>query len=326
VRDGRRPGFGFEQAVAPGGYLWWYADGVSEDQRHAITVIAFVGSVFSPNYAAARRRGPADPLQYCAINVAIYGAEKRRWCFSEYAKTAVSRSPDAITIGNNRVHWDQGTLVFDIDDRTSILGLPVRGSIRLTPSAVTRQPFELDPAGRHQWWPVAPHAQLSVALDRPGLTFRGEGYHDTNLGSEPLEQAFRSWSWSRTPRPDGVWVTYDCKLRDGSAHPRAWRFDQGRGVPVELEQPVHRLPKTLWRLCPSLRAPGSVSVAQVLEDTPFYSRHLLHSQVDGQSALAISESRDLDRFRRRWVQTLLRFRTRRARFHRKALLAAEPTG
>ena len=39
----------FDQAVAPGGYLWWYVDAISDDGQHALSIIAFVGSVFSPD-------------------------------------------------------------------------------------------------------------------------------------------------------------------------------------------------------------------------------------------------------------------------------------
>ena len=45
---------GFDQPVAPGGYLWWYIDAISDDGQYGLTIIAFVGSVFSPYYALAR--------------------------------------------------------------------------------------------------------------------------------------------------------------------------------------------------------------------------------------------------------------------------------
>ena len=45
-------------SVAPGGYRWWYIDAVSDDGLHGLTLIAFVGSVFSPYYAWS---GRADP-------------------------------------------------------------------------------------------------------------------------------------------------------------------------------------------------------------------------------------------------------------------------
>ena len=38
----------FDSPIPPGGYLWWYLDALSDDGRSGITVIALLGSVFSP--------------------------------------------------------------------------------------------------------------------------------------------------------------------------------------------------------------------------------------------------------------------------------------
>ncbi len=46
----------FDQNVPPGGYAWWYVDAFSEDQQFGLSIIAFVGSVFSPYYAWSGRR------------------------------------------------------------------------------------------------------------------------------------------------------------------------------------------------------------------------------------------------------------------------------
>jgi hypothetical protein len=64
----------FNTQVPRGGYAWWYLDALSDDGQYGLTVIAFIGSVFSPYYAWARRRGHglADPLNHCALNVALY--------------------------------------------------------------------------------------------------------------------------------------------------------------------------------------------------------------------------------------------------------------
>ena len=49
-------GVPFDRPVTQGGYLWWYLDGLSDDGQWAITLIAFVGTVFSPAYFRARAR------------------------------------------------------------------------------------------------------------------------------------------------------------------------------------------------------------------------------------------------------------------------------
>src|SRR5664279_1621998 len=62
----------FDCPVPGGGYVWWYVDAVSDDGAHALTFIAFIGSVFSPYYAWARRHGNAEPLNHSAFNIALY--------------------------------------------------------------------------------------------------------------------------------------------------------------------------------------------------------------------------------------------------------------
>jgi carotenoid 1,2-hydratase len=52
----------------------------------------------------------------------------------------------------------------------------------------------------------------------------------------------------------------------------------------------------------------SANVARTFEDTPFYSRSMIATRLLGEPAHAMHESLSLDRFRKRWVQTLLRFR------------------
>ena len=85
----------FDLTVASGGYAWWYLDAGSDDGRHGLTMIAFVGSVFSPFYASARRRGRAEAIDHCALNVALYG-DSCRWAMTERDRSAVSRTAGAV--------------------------------------------------------------------------------------------------------------------------------------------------------------------------------------------------------------------------------------
>ncbi len=64
----------FDRPVPPSGYAWWYVDALSDDERHGLTLIVMIGSVFSPYYAQARRGGPTNPEEHSALNVALYGA------------------------------------------------------------------------------------------------------------------------------------------------------------------------------------------------------------------------------------------------------------
>ena len=66
--DDKAPNFNID--VPPNGYAWWYVDGVDPKSGRAISIIAFIGSVFSPWYKWSGRREPQNNV---CINVATYG-------------------------------------------------------------------------------------------------------------------------------------------------------------------------------------------------------------------------------------------------------------
>ena len=151
----RHRGPRFDVAVADRGYAWWYVDAVSDDGRHCITVIAFIGSVFSPYYARARARGNGDPREHCAVNVAIQG-KGGRWAMTERDGAALSCSRDRLAIGPSSVAWDGRELVVDLREVGVPLPRAVRGQVRVRPRGVCGDVFTLDARGRHRWRPFAP--------------------------------------------------------------------------------------------------------------------------------------------------------------------------
>jgi carotenoid 1,2-hydratase len=301
---------GFTRAVVPDGYAWWYIDALSDDGRHGLTVIAFVGSVFSPYYAWARRRGPTDPTRHCAINVVLSGP-RDRWAMTERGSRALTRMPDGIAVGPSSVRWDGTGLTIEIDETSVPVPRRLRGTVRLVPRAVTPGPFILDAAGKHRWWPIAPRSRVEVALRDPSVSWQGEGYFDTNHGDEPLEAAFSDWDWCRTPSGDGAAILYDVRRRDGTDRGIAVRIDgAGTVTPFDAPQRVPLAPARWWRMPRSTRSdpgpPARVTVTMV--DAPFYARSVVETRILGAPATAVHESLSLDRFTRPWVQALLPFR------------------
>ena len=313
---GSEPGCGprFDAPVVAGGYLWWYVDALSDDGRHGITLIAQVGSCFSPYYARARRRGESDPLNHNSLNVALYG-ECKRWCMTERGRSALRRDASWLEIGPSSLSWDGTCLTIRIDEVTVPLPTRIRGTVRVYPRAVAGQPYRLDHAGQHHWAPIAPCAHVEVTLERPSLRWSGSGYLDSNWGDAPLESAFQRWEWSRAVMKDGgTAVLYDVTQRDGRRPLLGLRFDPTGGV-EHFEVPPHaRLPTTAWLVKRGTRVdPQQIArVTETLEDTPFYTRSVLATHVLGESVTAMHESVCLDRFSSRWVQRLLPFRIPRA--------------
>jgi carotenoid 1,2-hydratase len=279
-------------------------------------VIAFVGSVFSPYYARARRRGAVDPANHSAFNVALYGSRSKRWAMTERGSAQMHRDARQLSIGPSSVRWTGDALEICVNEVCAPVPRRVRGRIRLIPSALCERSFALDPLGLHLWKPFAPCARIEVVLSEPALRWSGPAYFDSNSGAEPLENAFREWTWSRSSRHDGCVVIYDVNQRptaeQSSAPARflALKFTPDGSVEEIAAPPVAALPATAWRISRHTRAdPGAgVSVINTLEDAPFYSRTLLDTCLLGTRGPAIHESVDLGRFQSRWVQCLLPFR------------------
>jgi len=309
--------------VAPGGYLWWYVDAVSDDGRYALTLIAFVGSVFSPAYYAARQKNPAaDPLDFCAVNLHIAGPDGELWVFTE-GQTA-DRSGGHLALdgqhGGTRLERRDGELHIAFDERTTpfFQRMPRRisGRIRLMPGVRFDSPVDLDPGGRHRWWGLAPHARVEVALDRPDVRFSGPAYHDCNQGTEGLEDGFRRWDWSRAELPHGTAVLYDVEPRRG---PPGERRELGflfgaDGALTPFDAPERcGLGRATWGVERGTRVDtgGAARVERTLVASPFYARSVIRTRLGGHDALGVHETLDCDRFAAGWVRFLLPWRIRR---------------
>lgn len=288
-----------------GGYVWWYVDALSDDGASGITLIAFLGSVFSPYYAWARRGGGGDPMRHCALNVALYGKTKR-WAMTERRTHAVSRGADYLAIGPSALSWDGSGLTIQINETTAPIPRRISGTVRLFPSAIETRIRTLDTEGHHRWQPIAPCARVEVTLNRPALSWSGPAYFDTNNGDRPLEADFVRWDWSRSRLPGGTGILYDVERRDGPLTLAMTYADAG-GVADFIAPPRVPLPRTLWRVERTISA-GAPTVLETLEDTPFYARSVIAAEMQGHRVTAMHESLSMDRFTAPWVQAMLPFR------------------
>jgi carotenoid 1,2-hydratase len=309
----------FDRAVAPGGYGWWYIDALSDDGAQGLTLIVFLGSVFSPYYAFARRRAAkagrsVDPLNHAAFNVALYGRRGARWAMTERGSGSIQREPTALCIGPSSLSWNGDCIVADLSEVCAPLPRRIRGKLKLWPRSVCPLSFVLEDSGRHRWAPLAPSARIEVDLREPALRWQGEAYMDSNFGDEPLERAFESWNWSRGGTRDGAVVLYDTRPRHAPPRSLALKFDLKGAVEPLKPPPAAALPTTMWRLARATRADAGATarVRLTLEDGPFYSRSLIDTRLFAEPVVAFHESLSLDRFDARWVQCLLPFRMPRA--------------
>ncbi|MET0877774.1 MAG: carotenoid 1,2-hydratase, partial [Tardiphaga sp.] len=263
-------------------------------------------------YAFARRRGAADPLNHCALNVALYRRGGKRWTMTERPRNAVSRSVAHLQIGPSDVRWDGTALTIHINEVTVPFPGRIRGTVRVVPSAITQQEFVLNEHGNHRWWPIAPCARVQVALEQPHVRWQGDGYFDMNSGDAPIEDGFIDWQWARGSLHDGTAILYEAQRRDGSALNMAMRFDDAGAMQAFQPPGMVPLRRTGWRVARSVRSEGGAQVLRTLEDAPFYARSVVTAQLAGEPVTLMHESLSLERFRRPVVQAMLPFRMPRA--------------
>ena len=306
----------FNIPVGQNGYAWWYADGLSDDGQHGFTVIAMIGSVFSPYYAAARRNGVGDPLYHVAMNVALYGAGGKRWALTERGRSDLTTSESMLRIGPSEMTWDGTSLTIVVDEITVPFPRRIRGTIKLIPTAIQPLQFALDSGSQHFWQPIAPIARAEVNMTAPALNWHGHAYFDHNRGTVPLETTFQSWHWSRANTGATSTIFYDVTPRIGLPRSIALEITRtGRARAVE-PPPVAARPSTGWLINRATRSDTSVQphIVSTLEDTPFYARSIVSNGIAGIRSTSMHESLNLDRFRMRVVQAMLPFRMpRRAR-------------
>jgi carotenoid 1,2-hydratase len=170
--------------------------------------------------------------------------------------------------------------------------------------------ISLDASGKHYWRPIAPRARVEVTFRKPEFSWVGTGYFDHNIGVEPLEDGFSSWTWARGALPEGAAVVYDVVRRDGTPDGMALRF-RADGTMERVDPPPRsKLATTSWKMTREIHsdAGSTPRLLVTYEDTPFYARSLVEATLFGHEVPCFHESLSLDRFRRPEVRFLLPFR------------------
>ena len=303
-------GLGFDMSVPKNGYRWWYVDGFSDCGSHGVTLIFFIGTVFSPFYASARKQGPVDPREFVCVNAVFYEPKRKHWAMTERQSRDLQTSASSIKIGPSAMSYDGNSLVVTLDERSAPFRRPIRGKVVVDIPETTSECYALHTGGEHRWWPIAPTASLRVELDAPQMSWSGSAYVDTNGGTVPLEQTFDHWHWSRAAIDDQhCRIVYEAHASDGETCLMTLFGNASEGLAAEHSAPRRDLNVgPVWRVDRPARSYQGFTVGKTLEDTPFYTRsHLL----DASGNSVMHESLDLGRFSSKWVQRLLPFRMRK---------------
>nr|WP_207186798.1 carotenoid 1,2-hydratase [Phaeovulum veldkampii] len=285
-------------------------DGVSDEGDKAVSVIGFIGSVFSPWY---RWSGRKDPEDHCCINVVTYGPGGR-FTMTDRGRSALRQSPDTLQVGPSRMHWTGRQLIVEVEEISALPKVSrVRGTITLTPSAVTNVEVALTPDGSHIWRPFAPTADIEVDLTQ-GHRWKGHGYFDANFGLAALEDDFRFWTWGRFPTAEGAACFYDGVRTDGSTFGFGINVSKtGEVALIEDLPPQTHFARTAWAVKRDTRADAGFQPRQVMAmlDAPFYSRSLVETQIGGQRSVGVHEALDLRRYGSALIKPMIAVRVPR---------------
>ncbi|MEM8554634.1 MAG: carotenoid 1,2-hydratase [Pseudomonadota bacterium] len=283
---------------------------MSDDGTRAVSVIAFIGSVFSPWYAWSGRKRPQN---HCCINVATYGPGGR-FTMTDRGERALKAEAHRFQVGPSQVRWTGKELLIEVNEWAAPphIGARVTGTIVVVPNQLYDAELALTEDDAHIWRPFAPTSRISVYLNGPGWQWDGHGYFDANFGTRALEADFSYWTWGRFPSGDGSVCFYDADRRDGTSLAAGIRFDDHGAHHMELP-PKRPLRRTLWTLYRETRGDQGCKPRQVkaMLDAPFYSRAAVETVIDGKRTVGVHEALDLNRFRSPLLKPMLAVRVPR---------------
>ncbi|MFM7801504.1 MAG: carotenoid 1,2-hydratase, partial [Limnohabitans sp.] len=258
-----------------------------------------------------RQHAHANPEDHCALNIALYSKEARRWTMTERGARHCHRNQQQFTIGPSQWRMEGDTMVIDMDEVAVPWPHRVSGQVRLQADQWFNFSTPIDSHGKHRWGPLAPSARITVDLQNPSQRWQGQAYLDSNEGDEPIHHACHEWDWSRALLKDGsTAVIYDIQGKAGQQGDRllALRFVPDGSVQTFEAPPRQAMPPTLWRIQRRMRSESPARVIEQLEDTPFYQRALLQSELLGETVHSFHETLYVPRLVSPVVQAMLPWR------------------
>nr|WP_284739312.1 carotenoid 1,2-hydratase [Rhizobium sp. CG5] len=238
---------------------------------------------------------------------------------TERGQASLSRDAQRLAIGDSAIELCGETLVIRFAETAlpwpghSAWPKAISGTIEIAPDTNCREVFSLDHEGHHLWSPRMPRARATIACAAlPGGGWQGRAYHDMNFGDRPIEQDFIGWDWARgSDGAEGDTVIfYDAKLRSGERRRLALRSAGAQGLePIAMPQ-RRALPKAFWGVrggiaCDAQEQPKMV---RRLEDSPFYTRSLVETVLNGRPLAMVHETLDCRRLSNPLVRLMLPLR------------------
>lgn len=242
----------------PGSYEWWYFDAVSRDKKYSLVMIFYDGIPFSPRYNKAVDKGDTSKAalaeSHPAVSLSVYErGEPIFYSIVEYDPDSCFFSDAGLDfrIGNNHVYAqaDSNQLKYKIQlDEILPSGDALKATLLFksstAPLDLLKEPsIEIGDKKGHYWNLIQPRAQvqgdivIDSAKDKTSrkIDFKGNGYHDHNVGNEPMKNEFKDWYWGRVHYEFGTLVYYIMNKKNDTQH-KAWLISpDNQSVISEME-------------------------------------------------------------------------------------------
>ncbi|MFH5885015.1 hypothetical protein ACG2F4_11945 [Halalkalibaculum sp. DA3122] len=294
TKDVRSPKF------KPGAYEWWYFDGIDSTGTYSFVIIFYEGNPFSTRYIQRlknwNRSDDVYPEEHPAVSISIYKDQKTiYYSFTEFEKEDCEFDSDhpSLKVGRHRMHSvaDENKISYQLTLNEQLpSGDEIRGSITYEsprPSdALLEEAQSFDEVG-HLWNLVQPRADVAVDLlisaraeSTRQIVFEGRGYHDHNMGNEPMRNEFNEWYWGRFHFEMGTLVYYVMDRKNEKQH-QAWLLSPDNAELIAT-YPTVELQDEGWNpfglrtarklMLSNEKAHITIQQARVLDSGPFYQR------------------------------------------------------
>lgn len=204
----------------PEGYEWWYFDGISNDGEFSFVIIFYHENPFSTKKIKFLQSETDEYPTHPAISVSVYRNSKPvYYSFLEYDENAFNWDPEQLSlrVGNNTFEYDlkEGRFLYELKlDQTLPSGHYLRGTISGVGALTDKSLIQSKSKDKHLWNLILPSLEFKTNLSLKGkygeevVRKKGTGYHDHNVGYEPMKESFRDWYWGRYHFEDYTLIYY----------------------------------------------------------------------------------------------------------------------
>jgi len=300
----------------PGSYEWWYFDAISKDGDLSFVIIFYEGNPFSKKYIQAQQAGSDSAADFPAISISVYKkSDPLFYSFVEYDKESAifSEQSAEVSIGKSSLkqHKESDRLIYNVSiDEALSNGNSIKADLifssRLNGAADLGETG--DDAKQHSWNLVQYRADVSgsvmIKTEREKeYLFKGIGYHDHNLGLEPMKDSFLQWYWGRFHLNSGTFLYYIMDTVEGQNY-RGWWINESGDVEDVSDQVritnVHYNPFLMksGRVIQFESKSMNVLVQQdyILDNGPFYQRFNSRILVRNQNDQVLEQGRGISEF------------------------------